>query len=199
MQTRASIVELLDFEKIPLDPGIGSSLYTAPVKKKPASENSLRAGELAQLTGVSTDTLRHYERKGLLAAQRLPNGYRTYAAQAVERVRLIRSALAIGFSLDELARVLRVRDAGGAPCRQVRAFTADRLAELERLIDELCATRDELRELLQSWDQRLEQSQTGPARLLETLANTSFGNGHRHQALAVQGLKPKAKRRREQT
>jgi hypothetical protein len=84
-------------------------------------------------------------------------------------------------------------------CRQVRAFTANRLAELERLIDELCATRDALRELLQSWDQRLEQAQTGPARLLETLANTSFGNGQRHQVRAAQGLKPKAKRKREQT
>lgn len=168
------------------------------MKKKTASENGLRAGELAQLTGVSTDTLRHYERKGLLAAQRLPNGYRVYAAQAVERVRLIRSALAVGFGLDELARVLRVRDAGGAPCRQVRAFAANRLAELERLIDELCATRDELRELLQSWDQRLAGAPTEPARLLDTLATTSFGNGQRQQALAAQRLNPKAKRRREQ-
>lgn len=159
----------------------------------------LQAGELARLTGVSTDTLRHYERKGLLAARRLPNGYRVYVAQAVERVRLIRSALAVGFSLDELARVLRVRDAGGAPCRQVRTLAANRLAELERLIDELCATRDELRELLQSWDQRLEQAQTEPARLLDTLANTSFSNDQRQQALATQGLKPKAKRRGEQT
>lgn len=199
MQTPASIVELPKFEKIPLDPGTGSNLYTVPVKKKTAAENGLRAGELAQLTGVSTDTLRHYERKGLLTVQRLPNGYRVYAAQAVERVRLIRNALAIGFGLDELARILRVRDAGGAPCRQVHTLAANRLAELERLIDDLCATRDELRELLQGWDQRLEQAQTGPARLLETLANTSFGNGQRQQALAVQGLKPKAKRRREQT
>lgn len=167
------------------------------MRKKNAPTNGWRAGELAQLTGVSTDTLRHYERKGLLAARRLPNGYRVYAAQAVERVRLIRSALAVGFGLDELARVLRVRDAGGAPCRQVRAFAANRLAELERLIDELCATRDELRELLQSWDQRLAGSPTEPARLLDTLATTSFGNGQRQQALAAQRLNPKTKRRRE--
>jgi DNA-binding transcriptional MerR regulator len=169
-------------------------------KRKADSQTTpavLRAGDLARLTGVSTDTLRHYERKGLLAAQRQPNGYRVYAAQAVERVRLIRSALAIGFGLDELARVLRVRDAGGAPCRQVRLLAATRLTELETLIGELCVMRDELRELLHGWDVRLAQAQTEPARLLDTLAATSFSTGQRHQTLVAHSWKPKAKQRRK--
>lgn len=181
-----------------LDPGIGSNLYTAPVKDKTARELGLRAGELARLTGVSTDTLRHYERKGLLPVRRLPNGYRVYDAQAVERVRLIRSALAIGFGLEELARVLRVRDAGGTPCQQVRQLAAQRLAELEQLITELCATRDELREVLANWDQRLAQPQAKPARLLDTLAATSFGDGARSRVLTPHNLTPKRpKQRRE--
>src|SRR5215471_14896161 len=92
----------------------------------------LRAGELAQLAGVSTDTLRHYERKGLLAAPcRSVNGYREYPKNAFRRVRLIRRALEIGFTLDELSRVLSVRDRGGAPCRQVRALAGEKLHKVE--------------------------------------------------------------------
>jgi DNA-binding transcriptional MerR regulator len=67
-----------------------------------AKQNRLRSGELAQLAGVSPDTLRHYERKGLLAApHRSPNGYREYPASALDRVRLIRRALAVGFTLSD--------------------------------------------------------------------------------------------------
>src|SRR5262249_35903045 len=86
------------------------------VQEEPSSKELLRAGELARLTGVSADTLRHYERKGLLKPRRAPNGYREYSPHAIERVRLIRSALAIGLKLDELAHILKTREAGGAPC-----------------------------------------------------------------------------------
>ena len=79
------------------------------------------AGELARLAGVSTDTLRHYERKGLLPApQRAANGYRQYAAGSLDRVRLIRRALAIGFTIDELAVILKERDRGHAPAQAAR-------------------------------------------------------------------------------
>jgi DNA-binding transcriptional MerR regulator len=65
---------------------------------------------------VSPDTLRHYEQKGLLAkAPRSANGYREYPADAGIRVRLVRRAVALGFTLDEVARILAVRDRG-APC-----------------------------------------------------------------------------------
>nr|MDQ5839375.1 MerR family transcriptional regulator [Acidobacteriota bacterium] len=87
----------------------------------PAKKEFLRAGELARAAGVSTDTLRHYERKGVLACpRRSANGYREYPADALARVRLVRRALAVGFTLDELARILRARERGVAPCREVR-------------------------------------------------------------------------------
>jgi DNA-binding transcriptional MerR regulator len=131
----------------------------------------LRSGELARLSGVSADTLRHYERKGLLKPRRAPNGYREYPGHAVERVRLIRAALAIGFKLDDLERVFKIRDAGGAPCRQVRELAAAKLDELEALVRDLTAMRDEMRELLKDWDRRLDSVPADePARLLETLA-----------------------------
>ena len=75
----------------------------------------LNSGELAKAAGVSTDTLRHYERKGVLARpKRGSNGYRQYPADALDRVCLVRRALAVDFTLDELAGILRVRDGGGA-------------------------------------------------------------------------------------
>ncbi|HWQ32974.1 MAG TPA: MerR family DNA-binding protein, partial [Blastocatellia bacterium] len=101
---------------------------------------------------------------------RLPNGYREYPPQAVERVRLVRRALARGFRLDDLARILRARDQGGAPCRQVRELAAAKLDELETLLRELTAARDELRALLKEWDLRLRSTgDNEPARLLESL------------------------------
>lgn len=153
----------------------------------------MRAGELARLAGVSADTLRHYERKGLLKPRRAPNGYREYSPQAVERVRLIRSALAIGFKLDELTRILKTRETGGAPCQQVRALAAAKLSELETLVGEITALRDGLREVLQAWDERLAVTPAEePARLLERLAVSGFAS-----VQAVRPLKPTSSKRRK--
>src|ERR1700730_16243192 len=97
-----------------------------------SSEKSFyRSGELAELAGISTDTLRHYERKSVLPRPlRKANGYRQYPASALQRVRVIRRALAVGFTLDELAGVLSVRDSGGAPCKEVRALAAAKLSDI---------------------------------------------------------------------
>ena len=131
----------------------------------------VRAGELARAAGVSTDTLRHYERKGVLGRpRRSANGYREYPPEALERVLLVRRALSFGFTLDELARVLRTRERGGAPCREVRALAAGKLEEVESRLRELRALRGELRAILGEWDERLsEAADGGRAGLLESL------------------------------
>lgn len=133
---------------------------------------ALLAGELARLAGVSTDTLRHYERKGVLPApQRAPNGYRRYPPTALARVRLVRRALGVGFTLAELATILRARDRGRAPCREVRALAARKLAEVEARLTELLALREELRQTLGDWDARLTRVADGErAGLLEALS-----------------------------
>lgn len=126
---------------------------------------------LARLVGVSADTLRHYERKGVLPRPpRGENGYRRYPASAVARVRMVRRALAVGFSLADLARVLREREQGGAPCRQVQALVSARLADVDRQLVALTELRDELRDLLREWDLRLQRLPPGQqARLLDGL------------------------------
>jgi DNA-binding transcriptional MerR regulator len=132
---------------------------------------ALRASALARLAGVSTDTLRLYERKGLLPrARRSPNGYREYTPDACARVRLVRQAVAIGFTLDELVRVFKVRDQGGAPCREVRALGATKLALLDARVDELTRARERLRRVLSRWDDILAATPHGArAALLDAL------------------------------
>src|SRR4051794_16500665 len=131
----------------------------------------LRAGELADACGVSTDTLRHYERVGVLPRpRRTPAGYRQYPPEAVAQVRMVRRALALGFSLAELARIFRVRERGGAPCRQVRAMAEVKLGEIERQLQELTELRDYWRTLLVEWDRRLDSTPEGArASLLEQI------------------------------
>jgi DNA-binding transcriptional MerR regulator len=132
---------------------------------------ALSSGQLARLCGISTDTLRHYERVGVLPrVPRTRSGYRQYPPEAQVRVMAVRRALALGFSLAELARIFRVRERGGAPCREVRRMAEGKLAEIEKRLAEMSALRDELRGLLEDWDKRLEATPEGTqARLLERL------------------------------
>ena len=163
-----------------------------------SSEKSFySSGELAALVGVSSDTLRHYERKGVLARPlRKANDYRQYPASALQRVRIIRRALAVGFTLDELATVLGVRDKGGAPCAEVRALAAAKLADIETRLREMSELRTELRALLKDWDTRLEHRVPGQrAHLLETLnAGHNGGLGNRRQGSVNLAIKRKGRR-----
>lgn len=135
------------------------------------NKHPLRIGDLAKATGISADTLRHYERKGVLTSRRLSNGYRVYPEDAVARIQAIRKALAIGFTLDELSVVFKVFDQGGAPCQQVRSIAADKLAEIENHLRDITALRNDLKAALKEWDLRLAKTAAGQrAGLLQTLA-----------------------------
>lgn len=137
-----------------------------------SGKTALSSGELADLAGVSRDTLRHYERKGVLPRPlRGQNRYRKYPPEALQRVQLVRRALSVGFTLDELAKVLKVRDAGGAPCEEVRKLAAQKLLNVQDQLRELTALRDDLQETLKDWDTRLAGRTNGKrANLLESLS-----------------------------
>jgi len=140
------------------------------MKQSSSSNGTWRIGDLAEASGVSTDTLRHYERKGVLRSKRAGNGYREYAPDSLERVRVIRKALAIGFTLAELKEILAVFDRGGVPCHQVRSLAASKLSQIEVHLKEVISLRDELRDALKDWDRRLAKTPSGErANLLTTL------------------------------
>ena len=131
----------------------------------------LRSAELAHLTNLSTDTLRHYERMGLLHVGRSANGYREYLPESADRIRLVQNALSVGFTLHELARLLKIREKGGAPCEEVRALAAMKLKDLEEKLRGLSVLRDGLRKMLEQWDTRLAHTRKGDqARLLDMIA-----------------------------
>jgi len=141
------------------------------------SATVFRSSELARLVGVSPDTLRLYERKGLLhSPARAANGYRRYSRESVDRIRLIRSALTIGFTLAELEPILTLRDAGGAPCRRVRELAEKKLRNLELRIEELSQLRRRIRKVLARWDRSLKATpRNHRAGLLQSLAASGPG------------------------
>ncbi|MDO9451953.1 MAG: heavy metal-responsive transcriptional regulator [Stagnimonas sp.] len=97
-------------------------------------------GAAAKSAGVAVDTVRYYEREGLLAsATRTASGYRVFAAADVERLRFIRKAKTLGFTLADIAELLRLQD-GGGPRTEVRQRARSRIEDLSRKIAALTAT-----------------------------------------------------------
>jgi|ERR1700722_7439185 len=114
-----------------------------------AAEKFLRSGELAQLTGLSADTLRYYERIGVLPqSTRTASGYRIYRRAAADRVRLVQGALRMGFTLAELAEIFQACDSGGVPSPGVLNMTKEKLRSLEQQVQELRRTQRYIREIL---------------------------------------------------
>jgi MerR family copper efflux transcriptional regulator len=180
-----------------LDSGIGSRVENENGNKSAAVRRFYPAGELARVAGVSTDTLRYYERQRLLAAPpRAANGYRHYPLEALNRVRVIRSALAVGFSVDELTKILGARDKGLAPCRQVRQLAANKLKGLEERIRELQHLRRALSTTLAGWDRQLSKTPSGAkAGLLYSLANAHPTAAQQLSPLLAPALRRKLSRR----
>lgn len=108
------------------------------------SRQHLTIGRLARQAGVGIDTVRFYERARLLPAPvRTASGYRSYTADDVSRLRFIRRAKALGFSLDEIAELLTL-SAGKGGKAAVKALAHRRLRDLDRKIAELTVMRDTL-------------------------------------------------------
>lgn len=109
--------------------------------------NTVGIGQLARRAGVPIDTVRHYERIGLLRpTARLASGYRRYGEAEQKRLRFIRRAKALGFTLEEIEGLLSL--SASRSVAQVRRAASERLADIERRISELAQVRDSLRHLI---------------------------------------------------
>jgi MerR family copper efflux transcriptional regulator len=129
-------------------------------------------GKVAAAAAMTTDTIRYYERLGLIPkATRTPAGYRLYPAGVIHRLGVVRGAQRFGFSLREIAAFLGTRERGGRPCREVRTAAQRLLDAVDRQIDELVTAREQMRGTLQDWDRLLAATPADrPAYLLEALA-----------------------------
>lgn len=106
----------------------------------------MRIGELAQASAVSRDTLRFYEQRGLIAAQRSANGYRDYPAEMVQLVLYIKTAQRLGFTLGEISSSVGALWQSPDPDSAVTQLLRDKLKLIETRMDELGVLRQELQQ-----------------------------------------------------
>jgi DNA-binding transcriptional MerR regulator len=124
-------------------------------KTHPAPSQTLKIGEVAKASGVGIETLRFYEKSGLLdQPSRTESGYRLYDTEVLDRLDFIKRAQILGFSLDEIKRVIADRPAGQSPCAEVREIVRSRLVDLDERMREMKRYRRELASALAEWDEK---------------------------------------------
>ncbi len=110
-------------------------------------DKSLTIGVLARLARVNVETIRYYERRGLLQQpKKPPGGFRHYPVDSVDRVRFIKRAQGLGFTLEEIAQLLLLDE--GVHCTQARRLAAHKLGEIEVKLADLARMRGVLRALV---------------------------------------------------
>lgn len=134
---------------------------------------TLRSGELARLAKVNVETLRFYERQGLLPKPpRRASGYREYPAEAVSLVRFIKRAQVLGFSLREIKELLGLREVPRATCRDVSVLAQRKIEEIDAKINDLGAVRAALTKLLRGCTGTVPLAQCP---IIEALADEANG------------------------
>jgi MerR family transcriptional regulator, copper efflux regulator len=127
------------------------------IKSLNDSERRLRIGDVSKHSGVGIEALRFYEKQGLLNhAGRTQSGYRLYGAEVLERLEFIKRAQLLGFSLAEIAHIIKEKEAGKSPCFEVREIVRTRLEELDERMKEMRRYRKELAAALAEWDEAKE-------------------------------------------
>lgn len=127
---------------------------------RPGTENAvdmpngvLRIGQVAERAAVNVQTLRYYERRGLLADPgRTRSGYRLYAPEAVQVVRFIKRAQGLGFSLGEVQRLLELRDDSASSCDDAKTLAQAKIQAVDEKARQLAALKEALETLVRSCD-----------------------------------------------
>jgi MerR family mercuric resistance operon transcriptional regulator len=116
------------------------------------TEAKLTIGHIAHAAGVNVETVRYYQRRGLVSLPpKRTRGFRYYTPETASRVRFIKRAQALGMSLKEVQRLIKI-DAKGA-CKETRALAVAKLALVESKLVELARLRDVLQDLVAACDQ----------------------------------------------
>lgn len=113
----------------------------------------MKIGQVAAQAGVRIDTLRYYERRGLLSEpERRESGYRDYPEEAVRIIRFIKRAQNLGFTLDEIEELLALRGANGKSRRRVRAVAEAKMKDIDERLARLQSMRSALYSLIETCD-----------------------------------------------
>jgi len=137
------------------------------------------SGQVAKLAGVNVETIRFYERKGLLKpAGRRPSGFRQFSADAVTRIRFVKRAQELGFSLAEIQELLALRVDSDTVCADVRARTEAKVVAIEQKLVDLKRIHVVLEQLLQTCDKNESTEDCPILGALEDLsADSPFADG----------------------
>jgi Hg(II)-responsive transcriptional regulator len=129
----------------------------------------VRTSEVAAQAHVNTQTLRYYERRGLLPEPaRTRSGYRDYGNEAVRVVRFVKRAQQLGFTLDDIEDLLHLAGGGPESCDEARAMARARITDLQLRIDELAGMRDALTRLIDTCGQSRAERQCPILQDIET-------------------------------
>ena len=152
--------------------------------------DAFRIGELAQAAGVTSDTIRYYERLRLLPRPaRSGAGYRIYAATDIERLQFIKQAQTLGLSLDEIQVLLPRSEAGLAECQRVRDLLSAKVGELDTRLAELRAFRRKLGGYLKESEETLAGNRGDCCPVLFEITHASNRKTKPPVALARRGKK----------
>ena len=134
--------------------------------------SGLTIGELAKATGTKAETIRYYEKIGLMPApDRTRGNYRSYGAAELGRLSFVRRARDLGFSLDHVRALLDLADDRSRPCGSVDALAREHVAEIDRKVADLTALRRELSALLS----QCQQGTIAECRIIEALGPDRVG------------------------
>ncbi len=137
-------------------------------------EPSYLIGQLAKAAGVKTDTVRFYEKSGLLPrTERTAAAYRVYDETALKRLLFIKQAQSLGFSLDEIKRILSLRGQGTETCRCVIAIAEATLSETGQKLRELQEFHDRLKRALIAWKQSAARRRECPAEFCDLIEGSA--------------------------
>lgn len=124
----------------------------------------MQIGELAKRSGVTVQTVRFYERLSLLPEpQRKDSGYRIYSGSDLKRLQFVRQAKSLGFSLEEIRDILRMRERGHCPCGEVVSTAERHLRAVEEQIRQLSKFRDGLTRAVEQWKRSGKQTLSADA------------------------------------
>ena len=148
------------------------------------STPELTVSKLADQVGVSADTVRYYERIGLLPEPgRSASGYRLYGDDAVQRLRLIKHAQRFGLRLDEVGELLQIQERGLCPCGHTRQLLERRVGELDEQIAALTSLRQDIGRILEdpSATEREWQCASGALLQIGQIGQIGTGQERPHQ------------------